>query len=182
MFRELRMKLPEANDLRNRYEIATTLNYVTMVLQQDLGDPPNVAGWPAYYQLPQYDKTWINTDTLPRRGEVMAWFLYAGISSEDNNFNSIIDVVDVVNNFQNPEDPNALIFEASNWLFGLPPSPAFQASLKTILLSGQATDSYWTEAWVDYESSGTPMSYQTVYTRLQSFFYFLLNAEEHQLS
>ncbi len=182
IFRELRMTLPDPSDLASRYQIAGTLNYVNMVLQQDLGDPPNVAGWPAYYQLPQYDKNWINTDTLPRRGEVLAWFLYAGISTQGNAYNSIIDVVGIVDRFQNPEDPNDLIAAAADWLFGLPPSPAFSASLKSILLSGQSDDTYWTVAWLEYKSSGSPMDYQTVYSRLQSFFYFLLNAEEHQLA
>ncbi|MBD0278973.1 MAG: DUF1800 domain-containing protein, partial [Flavisolibacter sp.] len=36
-------------------------------MSQNIGDPPNVSGWPAYYQEPQYHEIWINSDTLPKR-------------------------------------------------------------------------------------------------------------------
>ena len=36
---------------------------------QDLGDPPDVSGWPAYYQEPQFHEIWINSDTLPKRNQ-----------------------------------------------------------------------------------------------------------------
>lgn len=182
MFRELRMTYPESTDLSNAYEVGGTLGYIGMILQQELGDPPNVAGWPAYYQLPVYDKSWITTDSLPKRGQILDWFLFAGISTDDDTFNSIIDVVKVVENLENPADPNALIEEVVTWLLGLPPSDAFKSALKAALLSGQSDDSYWTEAWVNYTTTGSDMAYQTVYSRLQLFFYYLLHLEEHQLS
>ena len=182
MFREMRMELPDAADFQNRYQIASTLNFVGALIQQDIGDPPNVAGWPAYYQVPLYDKSWINTDTLPKRGQFFDYFLFAGLSTEDGTFNSIIDPVGVVENLQNPEDPNAVIEEVTAWLLGIQPSDTFKANLKSALLSGQSTDSYWTEAWVEYVNTGSQMAYQTVYTRLQAFFYYLLHLEEHQLA
>ena len=36
-------------------------------MAQDAGDPPNVSGWPPYYQAPQFHEIWINSDTLPNR-------------------------------------------------------------------------------------------------------------------
>lgn len=179
--RELRMNFPAADDYSANYQIAGAFNYNAMLLQQELGDPPNVAGWPAYYQVPVYDKSWITTDSLPKRGAIFDWILWAGIPTA-GNVNATYNVVEVVENMDNPADPNALIEEACNWLLGIQPSQEFKASLKVHLLSGQVSDSYWTEAWVDYINTGTEMAYQTVHSRLVTFFYFLLHLEEHQLS
>jgi uncharacterized protein (DUF1800 family) len=51
------------------------LQYNNMVAQltslgQNPADPPNVAGWPAYYQAPEFGELWINADTLPRRNKI----------------------------------------------------------------------------------------------------------------
>ena len=34
------------------------------IMQQDIGDPPNVAGWPAYYQVPMFYEIWINSSKV----------------------------------------------------------------------------------------------------------------------
>jgi hypothetical protein len=55
--------------------------------------------------------------------------------------------------------------------------------LKSILLSGQSTDSYWTGAWVTYKSNVNITANRTiVLTRLQSMFKYLMNLPEYQLS
>ncbi|MEL6988153.1 MAG: DUF1800 domain-containing protein, partial [Bacteroidota bacterium] len=45
---------------------------------QQVGDPPNVAGYPAYYQNPIFDKSWITTDTITRRGLNTDSFIFWG--------------------------------------------------------------------------------------------------------
>ena len=51
------------------------VNGLASVQQQTLGDPPNVAGWAAYYQTPQFHELWINAVTLPRRNQVTDLFI-----------------------------------------------------------------------------------------------------------
>ena len=51
------------------------------------------------------------------------------------------------------------------------------------LLSGQAQDHYWTDAWDDYLADPTnTMYYGIVESRLQGMYQYLMNLAEYQLS
>ena len=53
----------------------------------------------------------------------------------------------------------------------------------TILLSGNATDMYWTNAWLSYEAAPTDMSAFTIVdTRLRALYKYLMDLPEYQLS
>lgn len=181
LYREFNISLPPEGELYDTYEITSIMNYYLELLQQSIGDPPNVAGWPAYYQIPLYDKNWVTTDTLPKRLQVTDLMLLTGIPS--TNYAYPIDVVETARQIPNVEDPNALITNTVDWLYGIEVSAAVKLVLKSILLSGQLTDSYWTVAWVEYISDPTnPMKLETVKSRLVKFYYYLIHLEEFQLS
>ncbi|RZK14268.1 MAG: DUF1800 domain-containing protein, partial [Hymenobacter sp.] len=57
--RQLELAFPPATSVVAQYGMWNYLNAVATVQQQTLGDPPNVAGWVAYYQAPQYHELWI---------------------------------------------------------------------------------------------------------------------------
>ncbi|HEY6899815.1 MAG TPA: DUF1800 domain-containing protein, partial [Puia sp.] len=68
--REFGVVFPEpAAEYADLYGFWEQLRNQAAGLQQNIGDPPNVAGWQAYYQEPEYDKLWISSDTLPRRNQ-----------------------------------------------------------------------------------------------------------------
>jgi hypothetical protein len=50
-----------------QYQIIGAVATQAAVQQQNIMDPPSVAGWPAYYQSPDFYKQWINSVTLPNR-------------------------------------------------------------------------------------------------------------------
>jgi len=52
-------------------------------------DPPNVAGWPAYYQSPEYNELWINADTLPKRNKFTDLMLEVGYTKNGKKLLSI---------------------------------------------------------------------------------------------
>jgi hypothetical protein len=55
--------------------------------------------------------------------------------------------------------------------------------LKSILLSGQAQNYYWTQAWDDYVNNpGDPTYYMIVESRLRSMFQYVMKLAEYQLS
>ncbi|MBK6988811.1 MAG: hypothetical protein IPH33_11615 [Bacteroidetes bacterium] len=55
--------------------------------------------------------------------------------------------------------------------------------LLTILLSGQTANYYWTNAWDDYMGDPTNTSYlMIVQSRLQSFYRYIMDLSEYQLS
>lgn len=180
MLREFGNPIPDRSMLRDRLQHNVSIVWMGDIQQQSLGDPPNVSGWPAYYQAPVYDKSWITTDSLPRRGLIADWLLWSGIATD--NTQVPLDILGTVAKLPNPEDPNALIEVLASWQLGIDISDALRARLKSILLSGQISDYYWTDAWLAYRSDPDhDMKRETVRNRLLAFFYTFLHQEEYQL-
>jgi uncharacterized protein (DUF1800 family) len=144
---------------------------------QYIGDPPNVAGWPAYYQEPSFHENWVNTDTFAKRLTFTDTALLTGRSGV------LVDVLKFTEQFGvDAEDPNALIARVLDILYRVPATEAMLNYLKTtILLDGQASDYYWTEAWLAYKTSPNTVNTATVKTRLQQFYLFITRNPEYQL-
>lgn len=148
---------------------------------QDIGEPPQVAGWQPYYQEPQYHEMWINTDTLPKRNQ----FTDAMVS-EGGYGGVAIDVMAFAQRLSNPSDPVQLITDSIAVLYRIDVSDTFKAWLKnTILLSGQNPDSdyYWTDAWNAWAAYPTDTALRTVVeSRLRTLYKYMMNLSEYQLS
>lgn len=160
-------------------------NYIRSWMQsmsQDLGDPPNVSGWPAYYQAPLFHEIWINSDTLPKRNRFTDTMITSGYTR--NGKKIIIDAVAFVKTFSNPADPNALLDEALNIIFRVPLSASTKQNIKQqILLSNQVSDHYWSDAWNQYMATPSDQTnYTIVNNRLKSLFQYLMSLAEYQLS
>jgi hypothetical protein len=150
-------------------------------MQQNLGDPPNVSGWPAYYQEPQFHELWINSDTLPRRNQLTDILVTTGYTR--NGKKIYIDVLAYTENLKNPGNPNLLIQDVLDLLYAIDVPSDVRQFLKSILLSGQSTDSYWTDAWNNYKANPNNLvAKNLVLNRLTSFFKYVLNQPEYQLS
>ncbi len=82
----------------------------------------------------------------------------------------IIDHIAFAAQFSDPSDPNALIDDMLALLYPMPISVLKKTFLKSILLSGQFSDHYWTDAWNAHINNPTdPMAFQTVWFRLGKF-------------
>lgn len=145
------------------------------------GDPPNVAGWQAFRQTPQFYRIWINGDSLRSRNsftDVMAAYYL-----ESTNDQLKIDHIAFVSQFSDPSDPVKLVEEVTQLLLPQPLSASKKFLLKAVLLSGLPTDSYWTAAWLDYVNAPTdPMAVQVVWSRLQTMHLYLMRLPEFQLA
>ncbi len=151
---------------------------------QALANPPNVAGWPAYYQEPTFHEFWINTDTLPKRLRFADQFFTATGYNLGNNKKIYADVLTFTDQFgQDAYDPNLLVTRALEMMYRIPVSDTFKAYLKTtILLNGQASDHYWTDAWTAYKTTPSAVNANIVVTRLTKLYKFLADRPEYQLS
>ena len=151
---------------------------------QALANPPNVAGWPAYYQEPTFHEFWINTDTLPKRLRFADQFFTAAGYNLGNNKKIYADVLTFTDQFgQDAYDPNLLVTRALEMMYRIPVSDTFKAYLKTtILLNGQASDHYWTDAWTAYKTTPSAVNANIVVTRLTKLYKFLADRPEYQLS
>ena len=152
------------------------------LFNQNFADPPNVSGWPSYYQEPQFYELWINSDTLPKRNRFTDTLIGSGYTRSGKTIK--IDPIAFAKKLSNPGDPNILITDSLAILYRVPLSLASRDIIKTnILLSGQAQDYYWTNAWNAYLANPTDtMSYQTVFTRLRDLYKYFMNLAEYQLA
>jgi hypothetical protein len=103
---------------------------------------------------------------------------------QNANLSFKVDFIQVVQQFTDPSDPNVLVAEACDLLFGLGISQAVRDQLKTqYLLAGQQTDLYWTMAYTTYiaDPNTTDPAAQTVPFKLISLFLTLQGAAEAQL-
>ncbi len=151
-------------------------------LNQELGNPPNVAGWPAYYQEPQYHELWINSDTLPKRNKFSDNMIDKGYTKSGKKI--VIDPLAFAATLSNPGDPNLLISDSLNLLYKIDVSQVAKDYLKMqILLSGQTSDSYWTTAWDNYTNDPTNAGNKNiVLTRLKALYKYIMDLSEYQLS
>lgn len=182
LMREFNVVFPDSADYVNAYNMWEYTRNQASNVQQNIGDPPSVSGWPAYYQLPQYHEMWINTDTLPRRNMFTDQMITTGYTRNSKTIQ--IDPIAFVKTLSNPADPNVLINESLDILYRVPISDNSKTIIKKqILLSSQEQDYYWSNAWnAMIANPGDMTAYQTVYTRLQSLFKYFMNLAEYQLS
>jgi uncharacterized protein (DUF1800 family) len=177
--REFRVDFPA--DYSNAYGMWNYIRNWTASMIQDIGDPPDVSGWAAYYQAPQFHEIWINSDTLPKRNRFTDTMITSGYTR--NGKKIVIDAVGFAKTLNNPSSPDALLDEVLGIIYRVPLSAASKQTIKQqILLSNQTADYYWTDAWNVYISNPTTANYNIVATRLKALFQYLMNLPEYQLS
>lgn len=182
MCREFNMQFQPSSDYITNY---AHWNYmVTWVsnMQQNIGDPPDVSGWKAYYQEPQFYQIWINSDTLPKRNQFTDTMIVTGYSFGGKRIQ--VDGLALVQQLNTPSDPNAVINQLTSYLYRIDLSDASKTQLKRdILLSGQTSDHYWTDAWNLYISNpGNTANTTTVRNKIRDLLKYLLNLAEYQLA
>lgn len=179
--REFDVVFPDAAQFVTQYKHWSILRTNAKNATQELADPPNVAGWAAYYQAPAFHELWINTDTLPKRVAFSDIMMTSGFTRD--GIKIVINPVQYTEGLAMPELPDQLIDQALRLHYRIDVSSEFRDFLMSILLSGQADPVYWTQAWLAYADDPTNITnYNAVFTRLQSFYKYLLDQPEHQLS
>ena len=180
--RQLELALPPASSVVAQYGIWDYLNSLVTVQQQTLGDPPNVAGWVAYYQAPQYHELWINAVTLPRRSQAADLFIGKGYSR--NGFTLKADLLALVLALPpaTAADPNLLIAEFVRLLVPLTLTAGQLDFLKNALIPG-LPDFEWTSEWSQYLAAPTTAARKNaVLTKLQALLQALMGLAEYNLS
>ena len=156
--------------LHNSYFASSGMNFFS---------PETVAGFPAHYQGPDFDRHWFTSSTIIARYKLIE-SLIAGRNKIFPNANIMtqLDTVAFVSEYiQNPSDVNDLVIELTNYLF-----PEFIEEERIEYFKGivleDFEDYYWTEAWNMYINGGDDV---VVRTRLNSLILALVNSSEFQL-
>ena len=179
--RTYNISLPGSTDFVEQYNACGNFASFSTLLQQELADPPSVAGWPAYYQIPQYHELWINSDTLPKRNTLTDRLTTNGYNY--TGYSLKIDAVNFAESFDSVTNPSAFIDDLLVLLHTLPAEENQKAYMKTILLSGQLEDHYWSDAWTAYINDRNNESKKRVVSqRILFLLKYLMNLGEYQLS
>lgn len=178
--REMKTVFPPPAEYRDLFQARMFLSYYLYEFLMQVGDPPNVAGWPAWYQAPSFDRYWISTSTIVARKQFFDGIIWWGLPSE--NYLTSVNFIDFVTEFPDPSDPNLLIENILDHFYILEVNQDIRDHLKSILLSGQQNDLYWTLAWGDYiQDPGDEMKKNIVEYRLRLLFLYIFNLEEIHL-
>ena len=180
--RQMQVAFPLASNVTMQYGMWDYLIGMAVVQQQILGDPPNVAGWVAYYQTPQFHELWINAVTLPRRNQVTDSFIGSGYTR--NGIKIVIDAVALVQALPaaTASDCNLLIADFARLMVPIELTVNQLAFLKSALLPG-LPDFEWTVEWQQYLAAPTVVAKKTaVNTKLQAMLRALMGLAEYHLS
>ena len=146
----------------------------------DFYNPDSVAGYPAHYQEPDFDRLWFSSNTLIARYKLIESLIIGKntITSGGNIYTKLDTVLFVKNTISNPSNPNNLVTEIANLLY--PESIVTDRTnyFKTFLVDVGFPDYYWTGAWNDYINTNDST---TVKIRLDALITAMVNAAEFQL-
>ena len=177
LYKDFEVALPEDPQIAASFMDSIVYRNVEMGL--NLADPPNVAGYPAYYQSPLFDKLWINSATLPLRTNHISNIIY-GWSQKGHTLKA--DLIAFAHRTSNPSDPYQLISDSIDFLFQVPVSEALKQTLKKeILLNNLDNENYWTASWNAYQSNPTDENFKIVNSRLVALYIYLLGMGEYEL-
>lgn len=150
-------------------------------MQQDLFNPPNVAGHPAYYQLPQLDQIWINADTLQKRIKLIDDFLVVGYLWDEEYGHYIANTIEYAKLTSNPSNSTTLISEWIEMNFAFTLTDTQKHDAKTLFL-GSLSESDWSTMWNDYLADPeNEEKKENVEERLRTLLRHLLGLAEYQL-
>jgi hypothetical protein len=147
-----------------------------------LFDPDNVAGHPAYYQSPSFDKNWISSSTLIAKYRLGESLLDGFNRIRGNaNIRAKINISDVIKNenlISNASDAFLLTSELCSALFAqVPDADRINYFMNSFLLQGLESY-YWTSAWNVYLSGNNN---SVVEPRLKLLLTKILSAPESQI-
>ena len=172
---------PNNNDFINQYSMWNFFHAQISELGAELGNPPTVAGWAAYYQKPQYHQLWINAFTISEKAKLGNLIISEnGISKNGNTY--IADLLDMAKSTTNPGNASSLINELSSIFFPNSISQQQKDDLKEVLIPG-LPDSEWTNEWDNcMENPENESQRNAVERKLRDLLQTMFKMAEYQLS
>lgn len=158
------------NFIHNRYFPAAGMEFF---------NPDQVAGYPAYYQQPGFDRNWFASNTLIGRYKLIESLIEGKNTISGGDIYAQLDAVAFVKNkITNAADPNLLITEVADLLYPERIDSDRTNYFKSFLIDEGFPDYYWTGTWNKYLKNNDDT---TVKTRLNALIIAMINAAEFQL-
>jgi uncharacterized protein (DUF1800 family) len=139
-----------------------------------------VAGFPAYYLAPKWDRNWFDASSITQRYYLGRCFLEnKRLPYSNTSIGVQLDIVNWVrNNISAPSNGNAIVDELINFLLPEVPDAARRAYFLNQTLLGTLSLINWQNEWNNYINTG---STTVVKPRLELLFKSILYSQEYQL-
>jgi hypothetical protein len=154
-------------------------------MQMEIGNPPNVAGWAAYYQSPVFYELWINSDTLPRRVQLsdrlslINGYGFKGFAG--NQLSSTVDAVALAQTTSKPGAVATLVSDLAEIFYPIVLTDLQLKYLKDTMMSG-LPDYEWGVEWDDFLAAPTDTKLRSaVENRLRGLLRAMMQLAEFQL-
>jgi uncharacterized protein (DUF1800 family) len=163
--REFNVSYPAYTNYTAGYPLFWKLYEKAAEMQMRLFQPPDVSGWPSYYQEPMHYELWVNSNSLPRRAD------YTDGLINDN----VLDLRAFANYSSNPANPDTLVSDVTTLMLRYPLSDNSRNYVKTKFLLNNGNDNtVWTNAWNSNNAA-------VIDPALKEMFKFLMNLPEYHL-
>jgi uncharacterized protein (DUF1800 family) len=155
-------------------------------LGMNIGDPPSVSGWPAYYQEPAYDLFWINSETIIKRAQftdsLFNWGQGVYYNSSTKTYGQVrANLANYLRQFNNPGDLEGLVDQLVDRHIGMSISTNNRQLIISQIMQGNANLNYWTELWNTYIANPSTENSATIQNRMAKGLGFIYQMGESQL-
>jgi uncharacterized protein (DUF1800 family) len=180
--RTLSVGLPLPDNITDRYNGFLSLYETSSNMLMTLLEPPNVAGWPEYYEAPQYHELWINSGTLDARIKflddiVTNQYIIVGQFPLPAN----LDPTAVAKLSSNPSDSATLVSDLATLFYPNPLTADQLTTLVDVLIPGLPTYE-WTNEWTGFIADPTnAVTKSAVSTKLTNLIKYMVELAEYQL-
>ncbi|WP_194766075.1 DUF1800 family protein [Tamlana sp. I1] len=158
------------NFIHNKYFLASGMDFF---------NPDEVAGYPAYYQEPGFDRYWFSSNTIIGRYKLIESFIEGKNTISNGDIYAKLDTAAFVKkHIPNAEDPNLLVYEIAELLYPESIDTDRTNYFKSFLVDVGFPDYYWTGTWKKYLENNDDT---TIRTRLNDLITAMVNAPEFQL-
>lgn len=168
----------QTTDLENNYTLYSKL--INQLDSQGLSffEPYDVAGYDAYFQVPDFQRYWISSNYLANRYK-FAEYLIDGFTNGNSAVLLKLDfVLFVKDNCTNPGDSLSLMQELVSWMIPIQLTPErFNYFKDTILLDNLSANN-WTVEWITYINTNDDTN---VRVQLENLALAMMQSPEYQL-
>ena len=174
------------SDYANHYESFWWWSVMDVMFEQagfNLLEPNNVAGYPAYYQNPNYARDWFNSATLVARYKLPEQFITGNRLLSWGNLGGVtFDIVSFIQTSGVVSDPSnaiQIVSELCHYMFAeTPDADRLDYFTNNVFLAGLAAEEWTNTEWPSYISSGDDSGVRIALERL---FTGLIYSQEYQL-
>jgi uncharacterized protein (DUF1800 family) len=181
LVRQLEAQFPDpVTDVSGAYNLWLLMGQTAAVQLMAPLFPPSVAGWPAYYQTPQFHESWISSATLSFRKDMVG----AAVTNiiQVRRAKAEIDLIALLDHISDPFDANKVVEELVLLFCPMPMDASQRLCLKNALLPG-LPDATWSAEYSAYTLDPTdPGKRGAILTKLTLMMYTMLNMPEFHLS